>query len=52
MFAIDAATAGNADGLWAVGALLVLIGSAVGVAVVSLLSQRYVSRDRNSHHVG
>jgi ABC-type Na+ efflux pump permease subunit len=48
MFAVDAATASNADGLWAIGALLVLIGSAAGVAVVSLLFQRYVWRDRNS----
>ncbi|TDD60644.1 hypothetical protein E1263_10195 [Kribbella antibiotica] len=44
MFAVDAATASNADGLWAIGALLVLIGSAAGVAAVSLLSQRYVPR--------
>ncbi|WP_405059190.1 hypothetical protein OG474_41585 [Kribbella sp. NBC_01505] len=47
-FAVDAATASDADGLWAVGALLVLIGSAAGVAVVSLLFQRYASRDLNS----
>ncbi|MFC0624851.1 hypothetical protein [Kribbella deserti] len=40
VFAIDAATGDNADGLWVIGALLVLICAAAGVAVVALLLQR------------
>lgn len=40
LFAIDAATGDNADGLWVVGSLLVLICAAAGVSVVALLMQR------------
>ncbi|WP_328989923.1 hypothetical protein OG394_27155 [Kribbella sp. NBC_01245] len=40
LFAIDAATGDNADGLWVVGSLLVLICAAAGVSVVALLAQR------------
>lgn len=40
LFAIDAATGDNADGLWVVGSLLVLICAAAGVSVVALLTQR------------
>ncbi|MCC2307988.1 hypothetical protein [Cellulomonas chengniuliangii] len=43
-FAVDAATDKNADGLWPIGAALVALGSAVGVALVAAIGQR--SRQR------
>ncbi len=43
-FAVDAATDKNADGLWPIGAALVALGSAMGVALVAAIGQR--SRQR------
>lgn len=40
VYAIDAATEPDADGLWAIGTILVLVCAAGGVAVVSLLAQK------------
>lgn len=45
-FAVDAATDADVDGLWPIGAALVALGSAAGVALVAAIGQR--SRQRQS----
>jgi hypothetical protein len=40
VFAVDATTERNSDGLWAIGSLMVLLCAAAGVALVSLLAQK------------
>lgn len=40
LFAADSASSPDGDGLWAVGAVLVALGSFAGVALVSLLARR------------
>lgn len=43
-FAVDAATDATADGLWPIGAALVALGSAAGVALVAAVGQRFRQR--------
>jgi hypothetical protein len=40
VFAVDAATRPDADGLWIIGAVLILLGAAAGVATISLVARR------------
>ncbi|WP_422769239.1 hypothetical protein ACN28C_20975 [Plantactinospora sp. WMMC1484] len=45
-FSVDAATSPNSDGLWVIGAVLVLLGSALGTGVVAGLGAALGRRDR------
>lgn len=45
-FAVDAASSPFSDGLWPIGAILVLIGTAVGTWLVATLAARLGSSDR------
>jgi hypothetical protein len=47
LFAADTATAPNRDGLWAIGTVLVALGSLAGVAVAATLGRLIPAR--NSH---